>query len=61
MPSEQKLHVQVANPELATGFLLYLMHLSMSSPKKGGGAGKPGEFDCDLYSQGEDFDRTSCI
>ena len=37
MPSEQKLHVQVANPELATGFLLYLMHLSMSSPKKGGG------------------------
>ena len=26
MPSEHKLHVQVANPELVTGFLLYIVY-----------------------------------
>ena len=40
----------------------FLMHLSMSSPRGGGGgSGNPREFDCDAYTQGEDFDLTSCI
>ena len=38
-----------------------LMHLSMSSPRGGGGSGNPREFDCGVYPQGEDFDRISCI
>ena len=39
-----------------------VMHLSMSSPTKGGGgSGNPWEFDRDAYPQGEDFDLTSCI
>ena len=39
------------------------MHLSVSSPrgKGGGGSGNPWEFDCGVYFQGGDFDRTSCI
>ena len=39
------------------------MHLSMSSPRGvgGGGSGNPREFDCGVYPQGGDFDRTSCI
>ena len=43
--------------------LLYLMHLSMSSPREGGrgGSGNTREFDCDAYPQGGDFDLTSCI
>ena len=28
---------------------------------EGRGSGNPGEFDCDVYHQGGDFDRTSCI
>ena len=27
----------------------------------GGGSGNPREFDCGVYPQGGDFDRTSCI
>ena len=38
-----------------------LMHLSVSSPRGGGGgSGNPWEFDCDAYPQGGDFDGT-CI
>ena len=37
-----------------------IMHLSVSSPK-GGGSGNLREFDCGVYPQGGDFDRTSCI
>ena len=33
---------------------IHVMHLSVSSP---GGGGR--EFDCDVYPQGRDFDRTS--
>ena len=35
---------------------IHVMHLSVSSPR-GGGSGR--EFDCDVYPQGRDFDRTS--
>ena len=40
-----------------------VMQLSMSSPRGGGGggSGSPREFDCGVYPQGGDFDRTSCI
>ena len=42
-----------------------VMHLSMSSPRGwgvgGGGSGNPREFDCGVYPQGGDFDRTLCI
>ena len=35
-----------------------VMHLSMSSPRRGGGgSGNPQEFDCDVYPQGGDFDH----
>ena len=38
------------------------MHLSMSSPRGGGGGSvNPREFDCGVYPQGGDFDRTLCI
>ena len=37
-----------------------VMHLSVSSPR-GGRSGNPREFDCGIYPQGGDFDRTSCI
>ena len=30
-------------------------------PEGGGGSGNPWEFDCGVYPQGGDFDRTSCI
>ena len=41
---------------------IYIMHLSMSSPRGGGwGLGNPQEFDRDAYPQGGDFDLTSCI
>ena len=36
------------------------MHLSMSSPRRGGGgrgSGNPREFDCDVYPKGGDFDH----
>ena len=35
-----------------------VMHLSVSSPR---GSGNPRKFDCGVYPQGGDFDRTSCI
>ena len=37
---------------------IHVMHLSVSSPRRGGGGGGR-EFDCDVYPQGRDFDRTS--
>ena len=38
------------------------VHLSMSSPRGGGGgSGNPREFDCGVYPQSGDFDRTSSI
>ena len=40
---------------------LAFMHLSMSSPRGGGGSGNSREFDHDAYPQGGDFDLTSCI
>ena len=66
MPSEHKLHVQVANPELVTGFLLYVVYeLNLCTyqcqAQGGGGPGNPMEFDCDIYPRGGDFDRTSWI
>ena len=39
---------------------VFTMHLSMSSPGRGGSC-NPREFDCGVYPQGGDFDRTSCI
>ena len=30
-------------------------------PEGGGGSGNPREFDCGVYPQGGDFDRTLCI
>ena len=39
----------------------HIMHLSLSSRGGGGGrgSGNPREFDCHVYPQGRDFDRTS--
>ena len=45
-----------------TTHIAILMHLSMSSPSGGGGgSGNLRDFDCGVYPQGGDFDRTLCI
>ena len=40
---------------------LEISYAPISVKPEGGGSGNPREFDCGVYPQGGDFDRTSCI